>query len=146
MGGFSDTPALIAGGTVYAYRFIKVDATGPTANTDDNTGVQVDSAADNVIGVTDGSTRRFDTSDGTHALDGEPITLQGGDVVLVQCGGAVARGSRVQADADGKAITAVVTAGPVFRYQGYVALEAGASGRIIRIVKNGGMVFYPTTL
>ena len=146
MGGFSDTPALIAGGTVYAYRFIKVDTTGPTTNTDDNTGVQVSSAADNVIGVTDGSTRRFDTSDGTHALDGEPITLQGGDVVLVQCGGAVARGSRVQADSDGKAVTAVETAGSVFRYQGYVALEAGASGRIIRIVKNGGMVFYPTTL
>lgn len=146
MGSFSDTPALIAGGTVYAYRFIKVDATGPTVSTDDNTGVQVDSAADNVIGVSDGSTRRFDTTDGTHALDNEPITLQGGDVVLVECGGAVARGSRVQADSNGKAITAVVTAGAVFRYQGYVALEAGASGRIIRIVKNGGMVYFPTTL
>lgn len=144
MGSFSDTPALIAGGTVYAYRFIKVDATGPTANTDDNTGVQVDSAIDNVVGVTDGSTRRFDTNDGTHALDGEPITLQGGDVVLVECGGAVARGSRVQADSNGKAITAVVTTGSAaFRYQGYVALEAGAAGRIIRIVKNGGMIYYP---
>jgi hypothetical protein len=36
-------------------------------------------------------------------------------------------------------------AGPAFRYQGYVALEAGASGQIIRVCKNGGMVYYPTT-
>jgi len=146
MGSFSDTPAAIAGGTIKTYRFVRVDTTGPTTTTDDNTLVQVSLPEHNVVGVTDGSTRRFDTTNGDHALDGEPVTLQGGDIVLVECGGAVSRGGRVQADSDGKAVSAVVTAGPAFRYQGYVALEAGASGQIIRICRNGGMVYYPTTL
>lgn len=144
MGSFSDTPALIAGGTIAPYRFIRIDTTGPTATTDDNTGVQVSLPADNVIGVSDGSTNG--PTSANHAIDGQPITLQGGDVVLVECGGAVSRGSRVQADTDGKAVTAVVTAGPAFRYQGYVALEAGSSGLVIRVCRNGGMVYYPTTL
>ena len=144
MGSFSDTPALLANGNVSPFRFIKIDATSSSANTYDNQGVQVDSAIDNVVGVSDGSTKSATSS--LHAEANDPITLQGGDVVLVECGGAVARGSRVQADSSGKAITAVVTAGPAFRYQGYVALEAGASGRIIRIAKNGGMVYFPTTL
>ena len=144
MGSFSDTPALIAGGDVYPYRFVRVDTTGPTATADDNTGVQVSAASDNVVGVADGSTNGPTSS--KHAADGDPITLQGGDVVLVECGGAVSRGGRVQADTDGKAVSAVVTAGPAFRYQGYVALEAGASGQIIRICRNGGMVYFPTAL
>jgi hypothetical protein len=144
MGSFSDTPALIAGGDVYPYRFIRIDTTGPTATVDDNTGVQVSAASDNVVGVSDGSTNG--PTSGKHAADGDPITLQGGDVVLVECGGAVSRGGRVQADTDGKAVSAVATAGPAFRYQGYVALEAGASGQIIRVYRNGGMVYFPTTL
>ena len=144
MGSFSDTPALIAGGDVYPYRFIRVDTTGPTAAADDNTGVQVSAVTDNVVGVSDGSTNGPTSS--KHAADGDPITLQGGDVVLVECGGAVSRGGRVQADTNGKAVSAVVTVGPEFRYQGYVALEAGASGQIIRVYRNGGMVYFPSTL
>ena len=148
MGSFSDTPALLASGTVYPYRFIRVETTaGSPSTVNDNKGEQVDSAADNVVGVADGSTlTSVGTNSDKHAVDGTPITLQGGDVVLVECGGAVVRGGRVQADADGKAISAVVTVGPAFRYQGYVALETGATGQIIRICRNGGMVYYPTTL
>lgn len=145
MGSFSDTPALIANGTVNPYRFVRIETTaGSPTTVNDNYGLQASAASDNVVGVSDGSTRRFDAT--AHATAGDPITLQGGDVVLVECGGAVARGGRVQTDSDGKAVSAVVTAGPAFRYQGYVALETGASGQIIRICRNGGMVYYPTTL
>jgi hypothetical protein len=145
MGSFSDTPALLSTGDVYPYRFVRVETTaGSPATIIDNKGEQVTSAADNVVGVADGSTKSFSSS--LHAAEGDPITLQGGDVVLVECGGAVVRGGRVQADSDGKAISAVVTAGPLFRYQGYVALETGATGQIIRIYRNGGMVYYPTAL
>ena len=141
MGSFSDTPAAIAGGTIKTYRFVTIDVTGPTTNTDDNTVVQAAASNVTVVGITDGSTRRFDTTNGDHALDGEPVTLQGGDVVLVECAGAINRGALVESDADGKAVTATTTTGG--RFHAYVALEAGASGRIIRVMKVSGWRYYP---
>jgi hypothetical protein len=142
MGSFSDTPALIAGGTIRPYRFVAASSTA------DDTGIEVSVAtADEVIvGVSDGSTNG-PTSD-NHAVVGDPISLQGGDVVLVQCGTAnlPTRGELVQANNDGTARVAVQTAGPKRRYQGYVALQNGVSGAIIRIQKVGGFIYYPTTL
>ena len=136
MGGFSDTPALIAGGTIRPYRFVVASTSA------DNTGVEASDGLTAVCGVADGSTRRFDST--SHATTGDAITLQGGDVVLVQCHTATVptRGALVQAHTDGTARVADTASGPARRFQGYVALEDGASGRIIRIQKVAGFNYY----
>lgn len=136
MGSFSDTPALIAGGTIRPYRFVVASTAA------DNTGLEASDGTTAVVGVADGSTRRFDSAN--NAETGDPISLQGGDVVLVQCHTAntPTRGALVQSHTDGTAVTAVTTSGPARRFQGYVALEDGASGRIIRIQKVAGFNYY----
>lgn len=136
MGSFSDTPALIAGGTIRPYRFVVA------STSDDNTGLEASNGTTAVVGVSDGSTRRFDSAN--NAETGDPISLQGGDVVLVQCHTATVptRGALVQAHTDGTARAADTGAGPARRFQGYIALEDGASGRIIRIQKVAGFNYY----
>lgn len=133
MGAFSNTPALVSGGTIRPYRFV-VSSTGA-----DNTGLEASNATAAVVGVSDGSTRRFDSAN--HAVSGDPINLQGGDVVLVECNGNITRGSMVQSHTDGTAVVAVTTPAGLY-FQGYVALESGAAGRIIRIQKVAGFARY----
>jgi hypothetical protein len=132
MGSFSDTPALIAGGTIAPYRFVR-----PSTSADD-TGLQSAAITTPVLGVTDGSTKAFNSAN--HAETGDPITLQGGDVVLVEAGGNITRGAMVESDSDGKAITATTTTG--LNYQGYVALQSAASGTIIRVQRIAGFARY----
>lgn len=139
MGSFSDTPALIAGGTIRPYRFVVASTAA------DNTGLEASNGTTAVVGVTDGSTRRFDSSN--NAETGDAISLQGGDVVLVQCHTATlpTRGALVQAHTDGTARLADTSAAGGSgerRFQGYVALEDGASGTIIRIQKVAGFNYY----
>ena len=50
MGSFSDTPALIAGGTIAPFRFVKVSTAA------DDTGLQAAEATTTILGVSDGST------------------------------------------------------------------------------------------
>jgi len=128
MGSFSDTPALIAGGTILPYRFVK------PSTSDDDTGLQAAGITTPVLGVSDGSTKAFNSAN--HAETGDPITLQGGDVVLVEAGGNITRGAMVESDSDGKAITQSSTSG--LNYNGYVALQSAASGTIIRIQRIAG--------
>jgi len=132
MGSFSDTPALIAGGTIAPYRFVKASTAA------DDTGLQAAEITTPILGVSDGSTNG--PLSGDHAVAGQPITLQGGDVVLVEAGGNITRGAMVQSDADGKAVTATTTAG--LNYQGYVALQSAASGTIIRVQRIAGFARY----
>ena len=140
MGSFSDTPALIAGGTIRPYRFVVASTSA------DNTGEEAVNGTTAIVGVSDGSTRRFDSANHAEVVGGvgDPITLQGGDVVLVQCHTATVptRGALVQSHTDGTARAADTGAGPARRFQGYVALEDGASGRIIRIQKVAGFNYY----
>jgi hypothetical protein len=128
MGSFSDTPALIAGETILPYRFVK-----PSTSADD-TGLVSAGITTPVLGVTDGSTKAFNS--GNHAETGDPITLQGGDVVLVEAGGSITRGAMVESDSVGRAITQSSTSG--LNYNGYVALQSAASGTIIRIQRIAG--------
>lgn len=142
MGSYSSTPALRATGTILPYTFVGIGSA-------DNTGEAAIVAATPVLGVSDGSTLQFDSAN--HATTGLPITLQGGDVVLiaVTASTVIAVGDRLQASTSGYAIKAVVTLGPGLRWQGLVALEAvssQASNVVIRAYKSGGMVYYPTTL
>jgi hypothetical protein len=138
MGSFSDTPALIAGGDIYPFRFVK-----PSTAADD-TGLQAAEATTPILGVTDGSTKTFSngTASVVHAASGDPITLQGGanGTILVICSGNITRGAFVESDADGKAQTATTTTGT--RYHGFVALQNGAAGQLIRIQRVAGMRTY----
>jgi len=128
MGSFSDTPALIAGETILPFRFVK-----PSTSADD-TGLVSAAITTPVLGVTDGSTKAFNS--GNHAEVGDPIHLQGGDVVLVEAGGSITRGAMVESDSVGRAITQSSTSG--LNYNGYVALQSAASGTIIRIQRIAG--------
>lgn len=133
MGSFSDTPALIAGGTIAPFRFVKVSTAA------DDTGLQAAEQNSTILGVSDGSTNG--PTSANHAIAGEPITLQGGDVVLVQCSGNITRGALVESDANGKAQNATISTGA--RFHGYVALQSGADGLIIRVQKVSGWRYYP---
>ena len=133
MGSFSDTPALIAGGTIAPFRFVKVSTAA------DDTGLQAAENNSTILGVSDGSTNG--PTSANHAVSGDPINLQGGDVVLVQCSGNITRGALVESDANGKAQTATTTTGA--RFHGYVALQSGADGLIIRVQKVSGWRYYP---
>jgi hypothetical protein len=59
----------------------------------------------------------------------------------VQCSGSITRGSLVESDGNGKAQTATTTTGS--RFHGYVALQSGADGLIIRVQKVSGWRYYP---
>jgi len=111
------SPNLVAGGTINPYRIVKMDTTAFT-------GVASTAAADYVVGVTDGSTRRFDAT--AHATSGDPISLQPSNCVQIEAGGAITAGLGLIASTGGVAITAAGAGNvPLF-----VALEAAASGQI----------------
>lgn len=127
MSSYSDTPSLVAAGTVAPYRFVKVSGR--------NQGDAIAAVTDIAVGVADGSTKAFNSSN--HAEAGDPINLQGGNVVLVEAAGSIAAGARVAPSANGRAQTAVSTQFPYG-----IALEpAGGAGEIIRIFKQTNSVF-----
>ena len=142
MGSFSSTPTLQATGTILPYTFVGIGSA-------DNTGAAATANTTAVLGVSDGSTLQFDSAN--HATTGLPITLQGGDVVLIAIAAstAITRGNRLEATTSGYATAANTGVGPVQRWQGLIALESvssQASNVIIRAYKNGGYIHYPTTL
>ncbi len=135
MGSFSDTPSLAAGGTILPYRAVKVSAR--------NTGIVAAAVTDIVVGVTDGSTRKFDSSN--HAETGDAISLQGGAIVLVYANGAsanIAAGDLLKVDTGGVFIKGTAaTTGLAANRAWYVALEpAAADGLIIRAMRLGAAV------
>jgi hypothetical protein len=137
MGSFSDTPQLIASGTIAPYRFVAVTATAGVTN--DNRGFQASADTNPIAGVSDASTLAFDSAN--HATAGLPITLQGGAVIQIQVGTAVTHGDLLETDANGKCQAATTTAG-TRRYHGYVALQNGAADEIIQAMRIGGFVKY----
>ena len=111
------SPNLVAGGNINPYRIVKMDTTAFQ-------GVASTAAADYVVGVTDGSTRRFDSS--VHAASGDPISLQPSNCVQIEAGGNITPGIGLIASTGGVAITAAGSGNvPLF-----VALESAASGQI----------------
>lgn len=122
MSAFSDIPSLVAGGTVAPYRFVRVSAR--------NTGVVATAGTDFIVGVTDASTKSFDSAD--HATTGDPLNLQGGNVVLVQSSAAISAGDRVTATTAGKAVTTTTAGNKAYG----IALEpAGGADEIIRVFR-----------
>jgi hypothetical protein len=135
MGSFSDTPSLAAGGTILPYRAVKVSAR--------NTGIVAAANTDFIVGVTDGSTRNFSSSN--HAETGDAISLQGGAIVLVLANGNsvnIAAGDLLLATTAGAFVkgTAATSTFAASRAW-YVALEpAAADGLIVRAMRLGAAV------
>jgi len=101
-----------------------------------NSGVTCSAITDIAVGVADGSSKSFPVAGGTnlHAAAGDPINLQGGNVVLVEAAAAINAGDRVASSDNGRAQVAVTTQFPYG-----VALEpAAGAGEIIRIYKQAG--------
>lgn len=89
------TPQLRATGDVNPYRFVEMSG--------DNQGAQAGAAAVDVVGVSDGDSKAFDSD--LHAQSGDPIRLQAGKVVFIETAAAgVAAGGRVNSDANGRAV------------------------------------------
>ena len=109
------SPNLIATADINPYAIVKMSTTAFS-------GSASTAAADYVVGVADGSTRRFDAT--VHAAAGDPISLQPSNCVQLKCGAstAITAGLGLIAGTAGVAITAAGTGNvPLF-----VALEAAA--------------------
>ncbi len=109
------SPNLVATADINPYAIVKMSTTAFS-------GSASTAAADYVVGVADGSTRRFDSS--VHAAAGDPISLQPSNCVQLKCGASVAitAGLGLIAGTAGVAITAAGSGNvPLF-----VALEAAA--------------------
>jgi hypothetical protein len=109
------SPNLVAGGDINPYAIVKMSTTAFT-------GLASTAAADYVVGVADGSTKRFDSA--LHAASGDPISLQPSNCVQLKCNGstAITAGQALKATTAGAALgTAVSGDVPLF-----VALEAAA--------------------
>ena len=121
MSAYSDTPSLVASGDCNPYRFVRISGR--------NQGITCDGVTNITVGVADGSTKAFNSA--LHAAAGDPISLQGGNVVLVEAAAAFNAGVRIAPSANGRAQTAVATQFPFG-----IALEpAGAAGEIVRVYK-----------
>ena len=109
------SPKLVAGGDINPYAIVKMSTTAFT-------GLASTAAADYVVGVADGSTKRFDSA--LHAASGDPISLQPSNCVQLKCNGstAITAGAALKATTAGAAVVTSTSADmPLF-----VALEAAA--------------------
>lgn len=107
------SPNLVAGGTILPLRVVKMDTTAFQ-------GVASTAAGDFVVGVTDGSTRRFDSAN--HADTGDPISLQPSNCVQLTASTSITAGQGLVPTTAGK-VTPVTSTNTAL----FVALE-GASG------------------
>ena len=96
MGTAGYVPNFTANGTIYPYRVVRMGASAFTALT-------ADSPTQVVLGITDGSTRAFNSTE--HATTGGLISLQNGRFVQVTAGGTIAVGDLLKASTDGKVET-----------------------------------------
>ena len=117
------TPARRADDDVLPFRLIMLNDRGEGRETSAVTSV--------VIGVSDGSNRRFD--DSNHALSGEPIRLQPGSIVQVEVGEAIVAPGALRPSANGLAMN-VDSAGDVVL--GLAIEDAADANEVIRIWLN----------
>lgn len=134
---FNYTPQLVAGGNINPYSVVKMSTTAWT-------GAASSANADFVVGVTDGSTRRFDSA--YHAISGDPISLQPSPTVQVVAAAAV--GSTNVAAGDGLIVDTTDVNGAVSKAVGagagtipmFVALEpATAQGQVFWAYRLGSV-------
>ena len=118
------SPNLIAGADILPFRLCKVFS----SSTVSFGGAPATAVTDFVVGVTDGSTRRFDATLHAASATADPISLQPSNCVQIEAGAAIATaGIGLMPTTGGKAITAATTGTiPMF-----VSLEAAAADGII---------------
>lgn len=135
MAVFNWTPQLVATGTIRPYAVIKATTTAWG-------GAAATAAADYVLGVADGSTRRFDSAN--NAESGDPISMQPSPCVQVVAAAAVgstnvAAGDPLMPDAT-DANGAVSKASGAGNVAHFVALEpATASGQVFWAYRLGSV-------
>ena len=128
------TPNLQASGNIKPFRFVTVSGAFQGAVASNLTVQQ--------IGVTDGSIYQASllNSSGYHAISGTPITLQPSNTVQIELGGSVSAGDYLMPEGT---VAAPSTEGRAILAAGatavcnYIALEAGASGEVIRAFRFG---------
>ena len=109
------SPNLVAGADINPFRICKMSTTNFA-------GAPATAVTDYVVGVTDGSTRRFDATLHAASATADPISLQPSNCVQITSGAAITNaGTGLIPTTDGKVIT--VTSGnmPMF-----VSLEPAA--------------------
>ena len=117
------SPNLIAGADILPFRLCKVFS----SSTVSFGGAPATAVTDFVVGVTDGSTRRFDATLHAASATGDPISLQPSNCVQITSGAAITNaGTGLIPTTDGKVIT--VTSGnmPMF-----VSLEPSSGDNVI---------------
>jgi hypothetical protein len=115
MGIAGHTPNFTAAGTILPFSCVKAGTTDPFR-------VQVATLEDEVVlGITDGSTRAFDSTN--HAVAGDPVVLQNSEFVQLRAGGTIAVGDGLRPTTNGAVIVATA------RIQ-FVACDAAVSGEI----------------
>ena len=115
MSNAGNTPNFTAASTVQPFSCVKVNTTS---------GFQANPATaetDVVVGITDGSSRLFDTS--AAAISGGVLSLQNGEFVQLTAGGTITVGDGLRPDTTGTVVTATSRAQ-------FVACESAASGEV----------------
>lgn len=124
----NQSPNLIAGGTIYPHRFVKVSTAA------DNTALQ-GSANAAVIGISGVGTKDAPgvTGNTYAAAAADPLEIFGlGDIPLLEAGsGGFTRGDWLKSDADGKGVPIAGTGGN--QNIGAKALESAAEGELGRV-------------
>jgi hypothetical protein len=115
------SPNLIAATDINPYRICKMSTTNFA-------GAPATATTDYVVGVTDGSTRRFDATVHAASATADPISLQPSNCVQIEAGAAIATaGIGLMPTTGGKAITVTgSTVVPMF-----VSLEAAPNDGVI---------------
>jgi hypothetical protein len=116
MGIAGHTPNFTAAGTILPFSCVEATTTDPFKV------VVATAETDIVLGVTDGSTRAFDSTN--NALAGDPVVLQNSEFLQLRAGGTIAIGDGLCPTTNGAVITATT------RIQ-FVACEAASSGEIL---------------
>jgi hypothetical protein len=116
MGIAGHTPNFTAAGTILPFSCVEATTTDPFKV------VVATAETDIVLGVTDGSTRAFDSTN--NALAGDPVVLQNSEFLQLRAGGTIAIGDGLCPTTNGAVITATS------RIQ-FVACEAASSGEIL---------------
>lgn len=119
--------SMVAGGNIAPARFVKQSTTADHK-------CLLAGANAVPIGISQRGTRNTPYSsldDGYAAIDGENIQIHGlGDTAILECGGTVAAGDRLKADASGKGVACTSASGDNY---GAIASEAGTDGKLIEV-------------
>jgi hypothetical protein len=114
------SPNLVASTDINPFRICK-------ASTTNFGGAPATAVGDYVVGVTDGSTRRFDATVHAASATADPISLQPSNCVQIEAGAAIATaGIGLIPTTGGKAITVTTTNMALF-----VSLEPAAADGVI---------------